>query len=349
MKVALVTDTHAGVRNDLECLQEHQNKFWTEVFFPELTKRGIKHILHGGDFFDKRQHLTLKTMQNTRDVFCGKLNELDFEMHLIIGNHDVLYKNTNEINSPNTFFANQENIHIISEPTVFENILMVPWINKENAYDYIQTIKESNEPYCYGHFEINGFEMHKGTVAHDGIGTDIFDSFNQVFSGHFHTQSEKGNIKYLGSPFEMTWNDFNDKRGFHIFDTETGEIEFIEYEESMFFKVIYHNKDNKEWIPYKPEKLNGKFVKIVINEKDSYYDLDVWLKEIESYVPQQIEILDTTIMYVEDTEINIEKIESQSNYDIINEQIEKMNNKSKKEKQKIKSKILEYYTEVSNS
>lgn len=350
MKIALVTDTHAGVRNDLECLQEHQNRFWANEFFPELKKRGINQIVHGGDFFDKRQYLTLKTMENTKNIFQKLLSDSGCHMTMILGNHDVLYRNTNIVNSPENLFGSDKNITIINEPTVvFDSMLLVPWINKENLEATLKIIKKSTVPYCLGHFEINGCEMHKGTVATEGLEVKTFKKFKKVFSGHFHTRSINGNIEYLGSPFEMTWNDYNDSRGWHIFDTETGDIEFIPYKESMFFKVEYDSKDNsRSWVPYKPEDLSGKFVKVIVTIKNSHYDFDMWLKRIQSYVPQELQVFDNNVS-IEGIDFDVSDIgEGLSNLEIIESKIDMLSdsNYSAHEKNIIKTKMALLYNEV---
>lgn len=352
MKVALVTDTHAGIRNDLECLRVYQNNFWENEFFPELKNRGIDQIIHLGDFFDKRQYLTLKTMENTKNVFQRLLKEYDTHMTILLGNHDVLYRNTNEVNSPENIFGSDPRVTIINTPTeiIDGKILMVPWINRENYDSSLEAIDKSDAPYCFGHFEIQGAEMHKGTTAQDGMSSSTFIKFRQVFSGHFHTQSERGNIKYLGSPFEMTWNDFNDERGWHIFDTETGELEYIPYKESMFFKVEYDSKDNaKSWIPYKPESCEGKFIKVIVTLKESHYDFDIWLKRIQSYVPQELLVFDNSIAIDGELfEMDSDEVSSETNLEIIERKIDSLSDDrhSLYEKEVIKKKMRRLYTEA---
>ena len=74
-----------------------------------------------------------------------------------------------------------------------------------------------------GHLEINGFKATRGHMMEDGMPKQVFDKFDNVFSGHFHTRSSDGKIHYLGNPYEMFWNDVNDPRGFTLFDTDTLE------------------------------------------------------------------------------------------------------------------------------
>ena len=346
MKYAIVTDTHLSVRNDLESLAQHQNHFWEHVFFPILKERGINQILHLGDFFDKRQFVTVKSMHNLQDVFLKLLEDYDCKMDLIVGNHDILYRNTVDYNAPANMFINNQRINVITKPTKIENILMVPWIAKNNAEECFDAMEKTDALYCFGHFEIAGFELHKGQIAESGLDKKTFLKFHKVLSGHFHTRSQNGNIIYVGSPFEMTWNDYNDPRGFHIFDTDTGELEFIKHNESMFFKVEYKDNDHF-WQPYKPESIAGKFVKVLVLEKNSYYEFDSWIKKLQEYNPNELQIYESTIdvngVEIEFSEAN----KALSNIEIIQNKINALPEDDKLNT-KTKSFIANYMTKLYN-
>ena len=43
MKIALITDTHWGVRNDNVSFHDNSKKFLDDVFFPTLMSKGINH------------------------------------------------------------------------------------------------------------------------------------------------------------------------------------------------------------------------------------------------------------------------------------------------------------------
>jgi DNA repair exonuclease SbcCD nuclease subunit len=45
--------------------------------------------------------------------------------------------------------------------------------------------------------------------------------------GHFHHKSNDGHIFYLGTPYEITWSDYGNEKGFHIFDFDKRDFEFI--------------------------------------------------------------------------------------------------------------------------
>ena len=68
-KVAFLGDTHFGVRNDSLSHASHQRKFYQEVFFPTLKKRGIKDIIQLGDLLDRRKFVNFNTLHQAREMF----------------------------------------------------------------------------------------------------------------------------------------------------------------------------------------------------------------------------------------------------------------------------------------
>ena len=128
----------------------------------------------------------------------------------------------------------------------------------------------------FGHFEIAGFEMDRGNISHDGIDKKILSRYDIVLSGHFHHKSSDGQITYVGTPGEMTWSDYNDPRGFHLFDTDTRELEFIQNPYRMFHKLNYDDgvQDFEHWKNYDFNKLKDTFVKVVVLNKQNPYLFD---------------------------------------------------------------------------
>ncbi len=126
--------------------------------------------------------------------------------------------------------------------------------------------------------------MYKGVVGNDhGFDSKLFDKFDVVMSGHFHHKSTKGNINYLGAPYEMTWSDYNDPRGFHIFDTESRELTFIQNPFPMFHKVLYDdvNKTMEEVIEQDFSGFSNSFVKLIVRNKTNPYWFDIVVDKIE--------------------------------------------------------------------
>ena len=141
MKIALLNDTHCGVRGDMEAMSDYQGRFYNEVFFPYLDENDINHIIHLGDYFDRRKYINFSSMKANIKHFIDPMNERGITMDLILGNHDTYYKNTNEVNAPELLLYNQPNVNVIVEHEVKEydgfNIALSPWINPENYADAV--------------------------------------------------------------------------------------------------------------------------------------------------------------------------------------------------------------------
>ena len=301
MKVALITDTHWGVRNDSITFLDYFTKFYSEVFFPYLDKHGIDTVVHLGDIVDRRKFINYVTLNRFKDQWVFELEKRGIDFHVIVGNHDVPYRNTNEINAMKELFSTidaSEKMSYYYEPKTVNfdgcDILLMPWINNANYKDSIQAMNDSSAQVCFGHFEIEGFEMMRGVKNDHGLKTDIFSQFDTVYSGHFHHKSTRGNITYLGSPYEMTWSDYNDPRGFHIFDTDTRELEFIQNPYRMFHKVVY-NDEGKAVEEYKKmdfEMYRDTYVKVIVQNKTNPYAFDLFLDNLYKSDPINVSIVD---------------------------------------------------------
>jgi len=298
MKVAIITDQHFGARNDNQYILRNQRKFYEEVFFPELEKRNIKVLLDLGDTFDRRKYINYQTLHTVNDMWFKPLDKMGIECHSIVGNHTVYYKNTNEVNF-SLVVEQYKNFHVYeNEPVEIQldgtKILMVPWMNSTNQENSLSVIKNSNADCLMGHFSISGFEMIKGRLCSDGLDKSIFKKFDTVYSGHFHHPSEYDNIKYLGAPYEMTWSDYEGKRGFHIFDTVTKELEFVQNPYRLFHKFLYDDNDlTLEQIESLDMSLmTGAYIKIIVREKNNPYIFDILIDKIQEHSPADIKIVE---------------------------------------------------------
>lgn len=280
MKIALINDTHAGARGDNPIFNEYFFKFWENVFFPYLKENNITQICHLGDVVDRRKFINFVILNSWRKRFFDVLKSEEISMDVIVGNHDVTYKNTNEINAMHELFDHYDNINVLIEPRDVEydgtSIAMVPWINMSNYEQSMEFLKNSKSEIVFGHFEIAGFEMDRGNICHTGLDMKSFDKFDVVLSGHFHHKSTNGNIHYLGNQYEITWADYNDQRGFHVFDTDTRELTFVPNPYRMFHKLSYDDgsQDFEFWKEYNFDELKDCYVKVVVVNKQNPYLFD---------------------------------------------------------------------------
>ena len=244
MKIAVLNDTHTGIRNSSEIFLNNAKEFYENVFFPECEKQGVKHILHLGDYYDHRKYVNFKALNHNRKHFLDELRSRKMTMDIIPGNHDTYFKNTNDLNSLKECLGHYMNeIHIIMEPTVMEygslKMGLVPWIDDSNEKESMDFLSNARCDWIGGHFDIQGYEMMKGIKCEHGLDRSVFKRFETVLSGHFHTKSTQDNITYLGSQMEFFWNDAHDPKFFHVLDTETRQLEAIRNPHTLFHRIYY--------------------------------------------------------------------------------------------------------------
>lgn len=299
MKIALITDQHFGVRGDNLQFHEYYRKFYNECFFPELEKRNIKTVVELGDIFDRRKYINFDSLSRCRSYFFDPLKEKNINLHCIVGNHDIYFKNTNRVNAPELLLDGYDNITVYekAEDVGFHGatLLFVPWISPDNYDHTMEAIQNSNARFVLGHLEFQGFEMYRGAVIDHGYSHKIFSQFDLVMSGHYHHKSSKDNVVYLGSPYEMTWSDYDDPRGFHIFDTETGDLEYIQNPFNMFHKVFYDDSEQKNIMDYDFSDLKDTYVKVVVKEKNNPYIFDLFIDRLNASGPIHVQVVEDNL------------------------------------------------------
>ena len=349
MKVAIITDQHFGARNDSLHFIEFYEKFYRDTFFPRLLKEKIDTVLILGDTFDRRKYVNFYSLQRAKQMFFDKLSEHKIDVHMLVGNHDTYYKNTNDVNSPDLLLEDYDNIKTISSPTTLnlggQDILMMPWICAENYDESMRMIKESTAPICMGHFEIQGFQMYRGAPSHDGLDMSVFSKFDVVFSGHYHHKSKRGNIHYLGNPYELTWQDYDDDRGFHIFDTKSQKLTFVKNPNSIFKRISYDDKgvDTKtitemDLTPYK-----GAYVKVLVVNKTNPYLFDLFVNNLHQIGPVDVTIAED-ILELEDEDIDVDQTEDTTT--ILNKYVDNLATDLNKDK--LKTMLREMYVDALN-
>ncbi len=256
-----------------------------------------------GDVFDSRKSIDYQSLEWAKRVVFDPLKK--YKVHAITGNHDCYYKNTNEVNSPELLLTDYPNIKTYSSPKTIKigglNILMLPWICTENYDESLSHIKKSKAKVVMGHLEINGFRATRGHMMETGMDVKVFNKFDKVYSGHFHTRSEDGKIFYLGNPYQLYWNDVNDIRGFHFFDTETLEWEFVENPYSIFEHVYYEdtNVDLFNALPYA-----NKIVKIIVRKKTDQHQFERFVDKFQKAGVYDLKIVEN--LGINDLEVDFE-------------------------------------------
>ena len=348
-KIVILTDTHFGARSDSLIFNEFFYDFYENQFFPYVKKHKseISAFVHLGDCLDRRKYINYKIAKDFRERFIAGLDELDIPCHFIVGNHDIYYKNTLEVNCYNELGLPKKST-VYSEPTVVTidgyDMMFIPWLTPESETPFFDIAESPGVQIAMGHLEISGFEMHNGIVSQVGISNTIFHKFDMVMSGHFHKRSNDGHIYYLGCPYQMTWADAGDPKGFHTFDIENRQLNFIMNDKVIFEKIYYNDKET-DYSKIDISKYDKKFVKVFVENRTDYYafdkfldrlynDISVWdLKVIEDFS-------DLSVDFVSDNVVE----ESQDTLSLLDRYVSEID--TNLDKNRIKDKLKSLYIEA---
>jgi len=357
MKIAIITDQHFGARNDSIHFLDFYEKFYRDTFFPTLKENNITTLLILGDTFDRRKYVNFYSLKRTKDMFFDPLHQMGIEVHMLAGNHDTYFKNTNEVNSVDLLLREYDNINVIDSPQTIHlnygettsDVCMIPWICPENYNNCMEEIKNTSATLCMGHFEIAGFAMYRGMPSEEGLSRELFRKFDMTFSGHYHHKSSADDIYYLGNPYELTWQDYNDPRGFHLFDLTSRELQFVQNPNRMFHRILYDDKQetiteitNRDLSGY-----TNTYVKVVVINKTNPYLFDKFMNNLYNVNPVDITIAEDFTDLSEGVDDNIVD-QAEDTLTILNKYIDNVKEDSISN-DKLKTLMKELYIEALNT
>ena len=292
MKIGVISDTHWGAKKGSKHLHDYFELFYKNVFFPALEEHGVETVIHMGDAFDSRKSIDYQSLEWAKRVVFEPLKQYD--VHMIVGNHDCYYKNTNNVNSPALLLKDYPNIKTYSSPTNTKvggtDMTFIPWICSENYDETLKVVKKSKAKVAMGHLELKGFRVNKHLVMEEhGLEANLFSNFTKVFSGHYHTRSDNGTVFYLGNPYEMYWTDVNDTRGFHIFDTETLEHTPINNPYKLFYNIYYEDTPHQT---FDASEYSNKIVKVIVRKKSKQKDFEKFIDKLYKVSIQDLKIVE---------------------------------------------------------
>lgn len=287
-KIALIADTHFGISNSNNLFLQYQSDFF-HTLKAALIKEGITDLIHLGDLYDVRKSINFKTLDTSFNFFTNNFLDAPFQTHIIVGNHDSYNKYSLKINAPRTLL-DWSPFKIYDKPEEIEidgcKILIIPWICKDNTDECHKALDESFADICCGHFDISGFNMSKFIINQSGLKRDLFKKFNRTFSGHFHLPSNQESIMYIGSPYQLSWNDYGDTKRVVIYDTQTDELEYLENANFIYEKINYAEG-------YKlRDNYANKIVKVYVNDSLNSYEFDAFMRKLNDQNPYSVTVID---------------------------------------------------------
>lgn len=267
-KIAFITDIHFGCRGASTYFIERYKLFFENIFFPHLLKHNIKTVICLGDTWEDRKNLNVNALMAAREMFFDRLQEHDIKFITILGNHDVYYRNRNDVNSMNIIESAYENVYVVDEYEEFtfgdRTFGLMSWVNNENLERNLNRIKAANTHYLCSHMEINGFEMTTGVIADKGFSRDIFKGYERVLVGHFHIENMIENIHYIGNTCQTNWDDYGSRRGFYVYDDVDHSFTHVKNDYETYDVIPYTDEvhiDDFDFDVYK-----GKIVKVMITK-----------------------------------------------------------------------------------
>jgi len=297
MKILIIGDEHAGIGNGNPRMLKQQEDFYNNLVIPTLQVEKIDMIVSLGDNFDKRSTIDINVLNEVKRFAYDKLK--DYPLYIIVGNHNLYYRNTDKLN--NIIVLNEyDNIHIVDKPITVNNVDLIPWVSEENKADVRDFIFTSNSKYCFGHFEFNGFPFDKTRIAEveEKITQSSFKKYVKVFSGHYHTHSEKNNIIYTGAPYQLTWIDYDDEKFIYILDTETDVIAIRKNNDILFNKYNYD-----EALKLNRDQVEGKIIKVIYDSKITKDEVNSLANKLNELKPENLLMISNNIDNIKDVNL----------------------------------------------
>jgi len=241
--ITFIADLHFGSKNFNKKIFSTQMEFFENQFFPYLLENKIKDVISLGDLAHNRNMIDLFILQELKDRFFKWFEDNDVNLHLIIGNHDLQYRSTLDYNFYKENVNEYSRCIIYKEDTVVKigkyTLGMIPWIIDTKNW----RPPKGCDILC-GHFEMKDMPMMKNIFSHEGYQPEIFKDYQLVFTGHYHVRSNKANIHYIGTPYQLNWNDFDEPKGFAVLQ-DNFQFDYVENKTSPKFIKIHYNS-NKE-------------------------------------------------------------------------------------------------------
>lgn len=278
MKYILVGDMHFGAKKNSEDFSGRILDFMDSVVDYAQTN-AIDALIQFGDYFDSRNSINVATL-NYAIEGAKKWNRYfgKKDLTFILGNHDLYHLHKIDHTSMKVLTPY---VHVIDRPVVLDDgIVVAPWIVDQAMWDRVIELSNENRV-LMSHLELNGFMVNDHYLMEHGYSHTELKNYDLVLTGHYHSQQKKDNVQYIGTPYPISMNEANESHGFWVFDSETLELEFIEYTGIRAISVSY-----KDIIEDKVDLSNPDGTSIRIEFPDDLDD-ETMIEEVRSSLEEK--------------------------------------------------------------
>lgn len=308
MKLALFGDIHFGAKGNSKTFNEYCCKFVTRLveYAKSLNLDGIVFL---GDWHDSRDEIQVATLNYSHKAL-QELNDSGIPVKMILGNHDLYFRNSRKLNSI-PFIKQGMKIEQITEPKydVENGFLYIPWLTEDE--NFISIVNKYSPKYVFCHAELPGFQFNKLSSATGIFDETLYQGPEKIFSGHYHQRQEKGNVVYIGNCFCSTFADLDEEenRGFCVLDTDTGKYEYVQIPGMPVYKKIKYS----EFMGWDYSSFKNLYLKIVVDEAVNNEKLIEIRKRLEA--EDNIISVSFENTYTETAEVKEEQVEEYETID----------------------------------
>jgi hypothetical protein len=331
-KIFLLGDLHLGIRNNSIEWSNIQSSFLLDFFLQKIDEEGFDPktdiLVQLGDWHHVRESTNVRIFNLSLKIMEALTSKFKRGVFIILGNHDVYYKDRVDVNSLIGLSKIFNNLHVFSKPQLLEigkhGFLMLPWNeSKDNLKSslikyHTKSKNQQNNIFC--HADIKGASLNKFIKISSGLDKEDLSKFKKIYAGHIHIRQEADNFLYVGTPYEMDRGDCGNTKGFYILDVSKNKIEekFIENTSSpKHIKVEMSDLLELE-LPKIQKLFNNNFIDISIDSTlSSKVNYSIFTNKIKDFKHRRLEfypytkeqnILKSDIELSENYEFNIFKI-----------------------------------------
>lgn len=287
----IIGDMHTGVKAGNQLSMEIFHAYFASYLkdiFAYIDEHKIKDVVLLGDVFDVRKNLNSWAAEWFKKHFRDECVFRGLNVYVIVGNHDIFYRENLDINSPELMMGDlPDTFTLVNEPMEYNiggmDCLLVPWICKQNEGAVLAAIKRSKADYLFGHFEFDGFEFNKGVAAKSHFKHEDFKKFKKIWSGHYHHGQMRDNVIYTGTPWELTWMDCDDPKG--IYEFKDHKFEFIPNPHRIYSKVHY-----LENLPVSADDVTGKHVRVILQGRSDKKKFNKFMDDLYAMNPIDVKV-----------------------------------------------------------
>lgn len=329
---ASIIDNEKDYLNKIKVLQNQ--------VFPYMKENNIKTLIQVGDWTSKRTQLNTYVQHHMKEDIFDYCESEDIHIYYIVGNHDIYYKNSLDIFTLEIFEKAYDNFHVIKRDEIIQfwdkQYYFIPWMLPEDEPRIQKVLKDNKVDKVFAHAEMKDFSVSKTYKSTHGLDKNYFKNI-PVITGHYHLKQQKDNIFFIGTPFENTWMDFKESKGFYVLDHTVSVEEdmlFIKNDSTLMHLKVFINSEEKTIKVYGNIEAELKIgtktdYSILKNNKVKIYlDLDnAYNKRVIEKIKEQVqsyrvEILEDKIIKEEKVEVTVDNIVEYNINSAITERLE---------------------------